>query len=597
MKWKNHAGFLDVTQPSSTVSHSLLSDDGLILAEFQSGERLAISDSIKLVPENLSMTADQITSMSEFLVTNKKTILKDKRLFFLNSSRSTKSSEMLGQASTIKDGDLSPFWNKSKKILSEKLWLPQKIDYVDLDLSSSNGSVQTMGPRSWFSSKMTLPPKKNSLQNCWTSSRFFAVDETENEDTVKTKKVRIYPTPRQKKILATWAHHNRYTYNMTIEKFNNGENMSKTALRDILVTAKNLPDSKKWLLSTPKVIRQQAVFRAKSNIQSAFTNLKNGTIKYFKFHKKKTSLWTMGIEKQINFNTKGEAELFKGEPYKFGKIKTRDKIFRHDKLYLPSSPVELNSKGVLVPKHDCYISKDRYNRYYLLLPIRVKAGLQCKTKKIVSIDPGLRKFMALYSPDGECGYLGINCRDKLWTLLQKLDHYNKLYDYHETTNKARKRLRKKRNAIYRKLGDLKRELHDKTINYLTAKYDHIVLGKLDVGDIVRKEKRVLRTKEVRSIYNLAHYQFRIKLAKKCKAIGKVLHVANESWTSKTCTGCGSIDRWLGGSECYNCKYCGTTIDRDLNGARNILIKTMGELTVRRHESSGSQFTFHSNNEI
>ena len=46
----------------------------------------------------------------------------------------------------------------------------------------------------------------------------------------------------------------------------------------------------------------------------------------------------------------------------------------------------------------------------------------------------------------------------------------------------------------------------------------------------------------------------------------------EEYTSKTCTRCGVIKRNLGGSEIYSCEHCDLLTLRDINGARNILIK-------------------------
>jgi putative transposase len=45
----------------------------------------------------------------------------------------------------------------------------------------------------------------------------------------------------------------------------------------------------------------------------------------------------------------------------------------------------------------------------------------------------------------------------------------------------------------------------------------------------------------------------------------------EEYTSKTCTKCGRINQKLGGSKVFRCG-CGMVLDRDFNGARNILLK-------------------------
>ena len=47
----------------------------------------------------------------------------------------------------------------------------------------------------------------------------------------------------------------------------------------------------------------------------------------------------------------------------------------------------------------------------------------------------------------------------------------------------------------------------------------------------------------------------------------------ESYTSCTCGVCGEINK-MGGSEIYLCQSCGLEIDRDVTGARNILIKNL-----------------------
>ena len=45
---------------------------------------------------------------------------------------------------------------------------------------------------------------------------------------------------------------------------------------------------------------------------------------------------------------------------------------------------------------------------------------------------------------------------------------------------------------------------------------------------------------------------------------------NERYTSKMCSCCGN----LGGADIYTCQECHMTIDRDINGARNIYVKSL-----------------------
>ena len=55
-------------------------------------------------------------------------------------------------------------------------------------------------------------------------------------------------------------------------------------------------------------------------------------------------------------------------------------------------------------------------------------------------------------------------------------------------------------------------------------------------------------------------------------------IVSEAYTSKTCGSCGCIHAKLGGSKIFKCpnQACRWTCDRDLNGARNILLRWLTE---------------------
>ena len=53
---------------------------------------------------------------------------------------------------------------------------------------------------------------------------------------------------------------------------------------------------------------------------------------------------------------------------------------------------------------------------------------------------------------------------------------------------------------------------------------------------------------------------------------KKLIICTEEYTSKTCSKCGEINEKLGGKKIFKCEKCQLQIDRDFNGAINILLK-------------------------
>ncbi len=62
----------------------------------------------------------------------------------------------------------------------------------------------------------------------------------------------------------------------------------------------------------------------------------------------------------------------------------------------------------------------------------------------------------------------------------------------------------------------------------------------------------------------------------------------EEWyTSKTCSECGNIDDRLGTNKIYKCKSCDSIMDRDLNAAKNILLKFLIEQSTERAEVHSS----------
>jgi putative transposase len=55
-------------------------------------------------------------------------------------------------------------------------------------------------------------------------------------------------------------------------------------------------------------------------------------------------------------------------------------------------------------------------------------------------------------------------------------------------------------------------------------------------------------------------------------------LVTEEYTSSTCSRCGHLHTGLGSSEVFRCPSCSQEIDRDVNGARNIMINTVMERT-------------------
>jgi putative transposase len=179
--------------------------------------------------------------------------------------------------------------------------------------------------------------------------------------------------------------------------------------------------------------------------------------------------------------------------------------------------------------------------------------------RIISLDPGVRKFLVGYDPRGECIFIGEGANKELTAILYEID---KTED------------RKIKHKIWKKMKHMVEELHWKTINFLMKNYDVIFLPEFRVSEMVRGKKIPKIVKRMMLMYRF--YQFKEKLEYKCKEYGKKLIIVDESYTSCTCTNCGNIKK-MGGSETYDCMTgCGIILDRDVVGARNIFIKNVAQ---------------------
>ena len=113
------------------------------------------------------------------------------------------------------------------------------------------------------------------------------------------------------------------------------------------------------------------------------------------------------------------------------------------------------------------------------------------------------------------------------------------------------------------------DMHWKAIKYLTSNYKIIIYPDFRTKGMMKK----LSKSNKRKIAALSFYKFKQRLIYKCKAEGCSLIIMNEAYTSRTCSCCGFLNP-KSTSKAFECKSCKWAVDRDLNGARNIMLKTL-----------------------
>ena len=578
-----------------------LFEDGLKPTKLIISKHLKVIEDIKSI-NRISKSKKLLSCMHEFLPLNKRMTFKDKFFFYKKNFQTTKSLRTLHQELISKEKDLKPFWTKSCLDVSTKLWLPTKTASPDLVSNYSNTSVKSTIPNLPFSTttKINLP-QKNLPTTSFPSLPFLPQGTTEPENIRYCRKIRIYPNKIQKDLFQKCFGCSRYIYNKGVEKLKNEWNslfekakktgclecqntlynklycekhykkskpkidfpLSLSKLRPFLMKSdKELSDQEKWMKDIPYDTRQLVIKSLIGNIKSAISNLKNGHIQRFSMNYK-----TKRDDKQVFFVNKHAVQhlnIFKRRLKKKSKIRTRRRYKNYHQAKIES---------------DCIILKDTYN-WYILIPKKKIHTYKKAPYTCCSLDPGVRCFQTMYSPDGIIGKLG----DGLSTEINKI---NKRIDLLKSIRTKIKKFKTKRNLHFRcfqlrtKIKNILNDFQWKLSNYLVKNFNVIVLPTFETQKMVSRKllskKRRLSKKTNRMMINLSHYKFQEKMKYQCKKYKRKLLIVNESYTSKTCTSCGKLKNDLGSAKMYNCNDCGLCLDRDVNGARNIYIKTLCSL--------------------
>jgi len=134
-------------------------------------------------------------------------------------------------------------------------------------------------------------------------------------------------------------------------------------------------------------------------------------------------------------------------------------------------------------------------------------------------------------------------------------------------------------AIYTKIANKRRDWNQKQTTQLVREYDTIAIGNISG----LKLKNTLMTK---SVSDAAWSDFKRMLAYKAIALGVDYKEVNESFSTVTCSTCGSRTGPKGlnglGVREWICSSCGESHRRDVNAAMNILNSAQG--IERRRES-------------
>ena len=343
-------------------------------------------------------------------------------------------------------------------------------------------------------------------------------------------------------------------YSITRDKFKlNYQNIRTYYLKDIrdniIVNCKSLKINKNISIKTH--ILDATIKLACSNYQSAITNFENGNIKKFRirYWKEKRDKRVLEIEKSYFRNNSLCFSIFNKIN---GYFKKGKKFFEFDFNEIEgSAKLHYNKK---TGEYNLYVTKKIE-----------KNKIKNKKNEIIGIDLGLRTFSTCLT-ENEVIEIGNIKNSRLELLINKKI---KLMNFNDN-----KKTRKYKKSVNKRIKGLIDELHWKSIKFLTDNYKNILIGDVSTKGIVCNNKSILKQNNKLLCYALSFYKFRERLKYKCLINDCNYTIVNEKYTTKVCSICGDINDNLGGSKIYECKNCFSTIDRDVNSCRNIILKCL-----------------------
>lgn len=138
----------------------------------------------------------------------------------------------------------------------------------------------------------------------------------------------------------------------------------------------------------------------------------------------------------------------------------------------------------------------------------------------------------------------------------------------KTKGSARRRKAQERVArLHARIADVRADAINKATTMIARTYSVVCIEDLNVAGMM-KNRRLAR-----SVSDASLGEFRRQLDYKTARTGARLHVIDRWYpSSKTCSACGAVKAKLSLSErVYRCDACGLSIDRDLNAAINIKV--------------------------
>lgn len=376
---------------------------------------------------------------------------------------------------------------------------------------------------------------------------------TINSNSIRTFKLKIYPTFIQKNILIKWLDDVVDIYNF-----------ANQFIKNILYKDNCLINDKKIIRETINFFNLRKLLNSKINEVIIKNNINKHTLDYaiklcVEMYKSALSNHKDGHFNIRDLNKNRRRKNLVLEPQCFSKringfcVRELGEM-KSDKLFY--NLIEKNS----ILQYDSYKKE-----FYIITPINSTCTAKLNRIEKCGIDIGVRTFATVYSPN-MCMEFGKEIIGDIDKYSNKRDKIKSDLDNGILSNHKYKKVY---NRIESKMKNRIEDMHKKVANKLFRIFDIINIGKVSINKMVSNLTGNIREKTKRRLLTLKHYKFREYLKLNSKKWDVEVKEINEYMTSKTCHNCGNIKKELKGEENYECKKCGIKLGRDINASINI----------------------------
>jgi IS605 OrfB family transposase len=461
------------------------------------------------------------------------------------------------------------YWSSEYSDLTKKTLLPE---ISELEIQESSILLECKS-------------HENKTQKNLLESYKYPVPEVKDDTKyLRTIKIQIYPRKNQLETLKAYFDVCRYVYNKGLEcikKKNFPPNFRD--LRDHLVTAKTrkvYPEYSELrrevlLLKSDKPEGyKQKISNLEDSFNSRFDPVENPEVKEFE-KVVKQSLRESSIKNLCNNYKSANSNLSHGniksfnigfkkktEPRKCIELAKATLRISDGKFYLHGHKYDIGKRNKkkyqnLSINHNCDLILFR-GKYYVYIPVEY-APKKFQGTKCCGIDPGLRTFCTVYSENEILEY-------KISNKIKEIDQKIKSKERKKTWKKRlKKRYLDRLDTLKTNLTD---QIHWNFINSILKKFDVVFFGDIKSHNIVKNGPN--KTNNT-NFMNIKFFQLKQRLVYKAFSLGKRAFLVNEYLTSQCCSDCGQTNS-VGSSETYECSECLLKTGRDLNAAKNILLK-------------------------